>query len=499
MSDANRTKVSFVDEGTFDVVPTSPAWKQVRITGAPFTFTPTNVVSDELITDRQVADLVRVALETGGDLPMEFSYANQDPLLRGAMYSDWVPATLRYNDGTADSVITDVSVGGVYTVITNASNPEKNYGAFAIGQLVRNTGFVAGNTGLFRASAATATSVTLPTTTAEAAPGASARMKVVGIEGASGDITATAGGTNFIGATAANFINQGFVAGMWAKIGGTAAGTKFATAADNDWVHISAVTATQLTLDVVPAGWATDAGAAKTIQIWMGDYIRNGTTARSFAGEVQFQDLATVEYDVYSGLRVGGWTLSANAQQILQSAFSFLGANATNSTTRTAGSTDDAEDILGAIPRVGDVFNASSNVARIAEAGAALAGPNYVQAFSLALSNTLRRQNSIGKLTSHGIGAGRVQVTGKLTTYYGSNAVRTKLLAGTATSLDARFVDPNGTRAVTVDLPRVKLVAGTPQVSGVDTDRILDLDLQALKHATLGYTIQVQRFEEFVA
>jgi hypothetical protein len=35
-----------------------------------------------------------------------------------------------------------------------------------------------------------------------------------------------------------------------------------------------------LTLDNKPAGWGTDSGAGKTIKVWFGDQIRNGTKAR---------------------------------------------------------------------------------------------------------------------------------------------------------------------------------------------------------------------------
>jgi hypothetical protein len=52
---------------------------------------------------------------------------------------------------------------GVYTILTTgASNTDFHFGAYAIGHLVRASGFTnAANNGLYRVSAATATSVTL--------------------------------------------------------------------------------------------------------------------------------------------------------------------------------------------------------------------------------------------------------------------------------------------------------------------------------------------------
>ena len=84
-----------------------------------------------------------------------------------------------------------------------------------------------------------------------------------------------------------------------------------------------------------------------------------------------------------------------------------------------------------------------------------------------------------------------------LNTYYFSNAIRTKLLAGTATAIDTRVVDPAGIRAYIVDLPRVKLTDGTPEGIQVDSDRTLNAQFMALKDPTLGFTIQMSRFEQF--
>lgn len=495
MSDANRTKLSFVAETTLGTTPATPAWKQLRITRSGLTYRPITVQSNELASDRQVTDLIRVGQEAGGSFDAEFSFANADPLLESAFFSAWTQMPYRYNNGTADSIITDVSA----TVVTT-SNPAAEatgQGTFAVGHLVRHSGFTtAGNNGLFRISAATATTYTTTGLTIEASPPGTARTKVVGIEGASADISAQAGATNSLTTSALNWTTLGIVAGMWLKVGGAAAGTQFATAANNDWVRVSAVTSTVLTLDRVPSGWTTDTGTSKTIRLWVGDYLRNGTTKKSFSFEQQYQDLTSPEYDVFSGMLANSFSLQADAQAIKSLSLEFQGLSATNGTTRFTGSTDTATDYLGAVPRTGDVFNTSSNVARLAEGGSAITG-SYVLALSVALNNNLRRQNAVGSLASVGMGAGRAVVTGNLNTYYGSNAIRTKLLNGTATSLDARFADPNGTRAYVLDMPRVKLTDGSPEGIQSDSDRTINMAFQALKDSTLGYTIQLQRFEEF--
>jgi hypothetical protein len=98
-------------------------------------------------------------------------------------------------------------------------------GVFAVGHLVRTTGFTAaGNNGLRRAGAGTtATVIKLAGGTVDAAPAAAARAKAIGFEGAAGDITATATG---LGSTALDFTTLGLVAGMWVWVGGPSAGRR---------------------------------------------------------------------------------------------------------------------------------------------------------------------------------------------------------------------------------------------------------------------------------
>jgi hypothetical protein len=47
----------------------------------------------------------------------------------------------------------------------------------------------------------------------------------------------------------------------------------------------------------VPASWAADAGTSKTIQVFTGDYVKNGITQRSFSIERQQQDLVSPQLD----------------------------------------------------------------------------------------------------------------------------------------------------------------------------------------------------------
>lgn len=502
MSDANRTKVSYVPETTLGTTPATPAWKSLRVTGTSLSFKPLTTTSNELVSDRQFTDLVRVGQEVGGGVDAEFSWTNLDQPLETAFFNAWVQTPYRSNNGTADSIITDVT--STVATFTNPAAEATGQGTLAVGHLVTTSGFgVAGNNvNAIRITAASATTATITGFASEAVVPAAARIKVVGLEGAASDLSITLASSVFYLNSAAplNFATLGIVPGMWIKLGGAAVGTQFATAANNDWVRVaSTVSAGVVSLDRTPTSFAADSGTSKTIRVWFGDYLRNGTTKKSISIEQQYADLVAPEYDTLAGMVADTFDLTADTQSIKTASLMFVGMSATNSTSRFAGSTDVSTtpgyDYLGTVPRAGDVFNTSSNVARIAENGTAIT-TNYVQSFSLNLTNSLRRQNAVGTLASIGIGAGRCAVTGSLKTYYFSNGIRTKILAGTATALDVRLADPDGVRYVHIDLPRVKFSDGTPEGIVVDSDRTLTASYQALKDPTLGYTIQLQRYEQ---
>jgi hypothetical protein len=483
MSDANRTSVRVVQEVTRGVTPASPAFQELRVTASGLTAQPNFVQSSELVSDRQVRDQILVGVEPGGNIPQEVSFGALDPVLPGVMFNPWA-VKLQAEGGTEITAVSSTA----YTTSTRPS-------AFALGMLIRASGFTnAANNGLKLLTGGSTTSATVSGGATET-PGATARLKLVGFQCANGDCAANgAGKTLTISATSGTWTSLGLQPGEWVKVGGADTGTKFATAANNSWARIATVTATVLTFDIVPANWATDNGSGKTIRIWVGDYIRNGVTPISYTVEESFDDLSPVQYQYYRGMQPNQLQLQADAQAILTSSVDFIGRSIEGPvTTRFASATTIA-------PPEGEVLSASANVGRIAvDGGDSVTGPNFVLGSSITIQNQLRRKNAVGVLGTADVGAGRVMVSGELNTYYGDSTILAKVRANTAASWDARFIDPNGTRAIVIDVPRLKFGGGDPEVGGVDQDRTLNTPFMGLRHPVLGYTVQFQRFEEFEA
>lgn len=485
MSNTNRVALGLVPEVTFGTTPATPAFESLRVTSPNLTYTPRTITSNEIRADRQITDLILVGAENAGTIGFEVSFGALDTVIEALLFGTWTNKPSKVNL-TADSAITDAgTVANTYAVDANGTN-------FKLGHLTQASGFTnAANNQVFRVASSTGTTVvgTALGLTAETAPPAGATLRVVGFEGASGDITAVTAGGNGLGSTALDFTTLGIVPGEWLKIGGAAAGQQFTgTAANNGRVRVQSVTATKIFLDVVPAGWAADAGAGKTIRVWMGDYCRNGVVQRSFTIERQYQDHSPVDYEYFRGCEFADGTFQFDTQAIATFSSRVTGKDAVVQTTRFAGATDVAAP-------TNPVLNTSSNVARIAEGGVVVAGPNYVVNASIALNNNLRQQPAIGALGAVGIGVGEAGVTGRLNTYFGDATIYAKVLANTQTSFDICLVrsDTNG-QSIHFDMPAAKFSAGAPAVPGKNQDIFADMQLAAFRHATLGYTLQVQRF-----
>lgn len=467
---ANRVQVAVVRETTPGTTPTTPRMRLKRFTGAQVNFAPEYVDSDEIRSDRMLGDPILVMQAAAAPIRDELSYPDDESpdseFYRSLFYSAWSNTPQRDNDGSAASVITDVAASSdTYTVTTGA--------AFVEGQLVRATGFgQAGNNSIFRAqSGSGATAVVAPSSpglTDEASPAADARLKVVGFQGASGDIETDGSG---LISTTLDFTTLGLVVGQWLKLGGTATGDKFATAANNAWVRISGtITAHDIPLDNLPSGWGTDDGSGKTIKVWFGDQIKNGTTKTALTIERGFLGQSTPTYIVGRGLVAATCQHSIASRQKVTRNWTFQGMG--------GGQSQAALDASPDAQTAGAVMAANANVGRLAEAGAVLTNPNWARAFEFTINNNLRNVEDVQEQSPVDINEGEFTVTGRADTYFGDNTLLAKFYAGTPTSFSSR-IQKNG-QAMIFQFPRVvPRTDGNPDEGAKNTDIMLPFGWQS--------------------
>lgn len=471
MTDSNLVRLSYVEETQWGVTPATPAMKLLRYTGEDLNYQIETTESEEIITDRQVTDLIQTNARVTGGYRFELSFREHDEIIAAALFNTWQSLPERDNAGTADSVVTGVDdATDTYTVASGGAD-------FIAGMLVQASGFTnPANNRVFEVASSTATTVVAagtPTLTNETAPPGTARLKAVGFVGASGDITASATG---LASTVLDFTTLGIGIGQVIKIGGNATADKFATGALNDWARVTAVTAHALTLDHLPTGWGTDAGTGKTIKVWVPDTLKNGATRRSFTFEKGFLGQTVPTYLPMAGLVPNNLSLNITPGAVVGGAITMLGKSVVAATTTS----------LDASPTAsygGEVINAVANVARIAEGGNTVTGPSWVLGVTLESTNNLREQTAVGNMGLVGVGTGQFRVTGTLSVYFEDATIYNKLVNNTATSLMVVF-EKNAT-AYTLQLPKIKLSGGTPAAGGINQDVPLEAEFTALKDTVL--------------
>lgn len=484
LQSTNRTKLSKVREVTFGTTPASPAFKEIRNTSSSLNANPQTVVSNEIRYDRQLTDLILVGVQAGGDINGEISFEAFDDDFEEALQGTW--SNNPYIEVlTSDTQISDVATA-ILTVASALGTP------FKTGMLALMSGFTtSANNKLARVSSSTSTSITFPasTFTAQAVVNVGAAARVVGFEGASGDIVATTTSGNALTSTSLDFTTLGLAIGDWIKIGDGSAGNSFATSALNGWCRVSAIAATRLSLDVVPTGWTADAGTGKTIRAFFGDRLRNGSTKRSNSIERQYLDHSPVAYEVLTGMTLNTMAITLGAQAVVTIANSYIGKTASISTTRTSGATDVAAPTY-------EVINTSSDIADISIDGVTVSGPNFVMAATLSINNNLRSQNAIGSLGAIGIGNGEFNASlSSLQTYFGDKSLYDKVLANTNFGFSFRMQSESTNKETyLIDLPSCEFQTGAPQIGGKNADVMLQGSAQALMHSTLGYTVGINRF-----
>lgn len=481
MTDSNLVQLAYVEETTWGVTPNTPAMKLLRYTGESIAYEIQSTQSAEIVTDRQVTDLILTGAKASGGYNFELSYKEHDDFIGSALMNNWAKTPEKDNSGVADSVITAVTGSSkTFTVVSGGTD-------FKFGHLIYNTNFIASNNnGVLRVTSSTGTTVVASdaTLTDESIPPANARMKVVGFQGAASDLATTSTGLH---STALDFTTLGLSLGSWIKIGGVASGDKFATSAVNDWVRIIAITANDLTFDHRPSGWTTDSGSGKTVKIWFGDTLTNGTLLRSFTIEKGFLGQTVPNYLSFAGETVDQMSLQISPGSVLSGSFTLLGKSAAAATTTPLDASPDPS-------KTGEVLNAVNDVGLIAFNGSRVTGPNYIQKFEINTNNNLRDRTAVGFFGLVGVGTGQFNATGSLSTYFGDATIWNQLVNNTAVSLNAVVVKNKQTYVF--QLPRVKLSGGTPSAGKSDQDVVIEANITALKDITLtNKTIIINRLE----
>ena len=501
MSDTNRVglRIARNSERAAPATLAINELRQLRYTGTPgLAFSPNSVLSEEIREDRQIPDSILVGASAGGNANFELSYGTFDLLLESAMLSSWV------NTPSKVGVVAITNIGAGTVTVDDATD-------FFQGQVVRFTHTdVSGATydNAYEISNVAALILTLaPIDGGDAivagTENATTTIKVCGYKAQiNGDISVAVATGVATFTFPAGFVDDAlgsgspFVPGMWIKC------TGFATAANNIAYRITSVnTGADTIAAVAQTGVITDAAAAEQVEVYFGDYLRNGSeliTNHQFAIERRYGDHSTndVTRELFLGMAVQQMQLTLSSQSIATGQFTFLGFNSV---------VDDTGSPYAALYNGGlpadieaeshEVYNTSTNVGRLAlGADDIISGTkNLILEATLTFNNNLRERPAVGVFGASSIGIGQLNVGGNLNTYFDDKTILDLILGNTDTEYNILVQNSDG-RSLLFDLPRVKLTSGAPEVAGGNQDVVLNPEIQALLHSTLGYTAHIQRW-----
>lgn len=160
MADASRHNYYAVAEVNYGVTPGTPAFQTVRHTGLTLGLSKNTQISEELRSDRQIADFKHGAKQVGGDHNFELSYGTYDDFIEAVLGGTWL--TIASNNAStfaiddSDNSINDSAFGfldaghlpgdrmDITGFTTNASNNQTaTIKSVTAGKIVFNTPTVA--------------------------------------------------------------------------------------------------------------------------------------------------------------------------------------------------------------------------------------------------------------------------------------------------------------------------------------------------------------------
>lgn len=283
------------------------------------------------------------------------------------------------------------------------------------------------------------------------------------VDAAAGDNSFNDSGTNF----------PVLAVGQWIRVAG------FVNAANNGWHEVVSST----TAKIVVAGVVLVTEAVGPTVSITDSTIANGTTKKSFTLEKFFSDVT--QYMAITGARIDTLSLSIASRQKVTGTFGTMGKSGGLAGT-TAGT-----GVYTAAPTA-PVLNASTNVARLFEGGAALGAGIFVQSLELEFTNNQRIVDGVGQGDAVDIGVGRFNVTGSMSALFANEVLYNKYVNHNDTAINTAVEDVLG-NGYMISLPSIYYTNGDVTGVGNDDEVTVDLDFEARMHPTQGIMARLDR------
>lgn len=422
--DSNITGLSFAEEECMKLLPgvngADAVWYGCEPNsypnfGATLKVTPrTPITATRQQKKGSVTDLdAQVAFQS------DLTQTNLSRLMQGFFFADIrETGTTKPMNGAAIPVTAVTAADKTFTVAI---------AGILAGQIIKASGFgVPTNNGLFTAASDNAGALAVNEATAdEAAPPAAAKLEVVGMQFAAGDVSATwAAGVFSLHSAAGAFGGLGSVIpGQWLFIGGDAAATHYD--GFNGYGRVLTVTANQIVFDKTTFAPAADAGAGKTIQLFTGNVLRSESNPalikrRTYQFERTLgQDAAGTQSQYGIGCIPNTFTLNFAQGALVTADLAYI---ACDDEQRTG--TDGLKPGTRVSAPGEAAFNTTSDVYMMRLDVEDPANPNPQALFGFAsdgkieINNNIAANKAIGVLGAFDSSSGSFEVTGSITAYF---------------------------------------------------------------------------------
>jgi hypothetical protein len=493
--DSNFTGLRYAEEDTLGVLPGVLGADAIWYALEPNSYSDfggqlATIARNPINATRQRKKGAITDLDASGGFNQDLTMNNLNRLMQGFFFADaHEKADTKSLNGTA------VTVSSV-TAADDKYNTSATPGTYLANDLALASGFsVTANNGLKVVVSADANDLTVagsPGLTDEGSPPAAARLQRVGHRFASGDISLALNGNlvRFVSA-AFTMTTLGLTVGEWVYVGGDATANQFVDPLQTGFARISAITATYLEFDKVSWAAAVDAGTAKLVDLYFGNFLRNEPDPADIVRRTYNIERTLGEDDVGTmseylvGAVANEFTLNVTQADKVNADLTFIAIDneQRNGTTEVKAGT---RPTLTAE----DAINTSSDFSRIklSITNESDATPEplfaYATEMTLTLNNNASPNKAIGVLGAFDVTAGTFEVGGQITAYFANVEAVQAVRENADVTLD--MVMAKGNQGIYFDIPLLSLGDGRLNVEQ-DQPITLPLENNAAESA-FGYT-----------
>lgn len=217
---------------------------------------------------------------------------------------------------------------------------------------------------------------------------------------------------------------------------------------------------------------------------WVANVLKAGDTRKSFSFLREFSDFEPGEepFLLYKGCEVASWNLTADANALAKSTFTFFGRD-------MVGPSEDAPaDTAYTDATETEPFDTFSGEMKIDGVESCI-----VTSYNITLNNGLAPRFVVGCRASEDAMVAQSVIEGSITAYFENAALYKKFITEESLALELTLQDSLG-NGITINLPKLKIGSGTQPDVTADGSVTIPINFTAHKDAALGSHISITRF-----